>query len=104
MSWHSSVRTKTNHHLSALRASAILSPGRILAGRFVIKAELGRGAAGQVFRAYDRATKTKVALKLVRAHVASRRSALDRLGREVQHAREVQHPNVCRVYELHEGD
>src|SRR4029079_15556269 len=41
-----------------------------------------------------------LALKVGPSELIGRRSALLRLGREVRHARDVQHPNVCRVFEL----
>src|SRR5688572_23426543 len=97
------VPTRSDHRLRGISPAIALARGDVLADRYVIKSELGRGAVGQVFKAYDRATKTSVALKVVRPEVAGRRSALDRFGREVRHAREVQHANVCRVFELHES-
>jgi serine/threonine protein kinase/tetratricopeptide (TPR) repeat protein len=96
--------TESDPALIALKSPARLARGDVLAGRYVIQAELGMGASGRVFRAHDRATRTNVALKLVRGEVTGRRGALARLGREVRHAREVQHPNVCRVFELHQSD
>jgi serine/threonine protein kinase/tetratricopeptide (TPR) repeat protein len=81
-----------------------IGPGRVLAGRYFLEAELGRGAVGVVFRAYDRAIQTRVAIKVVRPEIAGRRSWLGQLGREVRHARDVQHPNVCRIFELAEAD
>jgi eukaryotic-like serine/threonine-protein kinase len=77
---------------------------QLLAGRYLLESELGQGGVGRVFKAYDSATRTQVALKVVRPEIAGRRRWLQRLGREVRHAREVQHPNVCRIFELVEAD
>jgi serine/threonine protein kinase len=84
--------------------SARLGRGDVLANRYRLGGELGRGAVGTVFRAHDLATQTQVALKVVHPEIAGRRSWLGRLGREVQHARDVQHINVCRIFELVESD
>ena len=81
-----------------------IGPGHILAARYRLEVELGRGAVGAVFRVYDIATQTRVALKLLRPEVAGRRGWWGPLGREVRHAREVVHPNVCRIFELVEAD
>src|SRR6185503_2080790 len=43
-----------------------------------------------------------VALKMVRDS-ADTQALLERLRREVQLARSVTHPNVCRAFDLHEG-
>jgi serine/threonine protein kinase len=99
-----SLRTQIDHDLRGVGRPVLVGSGDLLAGRYLIKGELGRGGVAQVFRAYDQATRTSVALKIVRSDLAGRRSALDRLGLEVRHARAVQHPNVCRVFELHESN
>lgn len=96
--------TEADESLRGLRAHPVLVRGSVLAGRYVIGATLGKGGTGQVFRAFDRATRTDVALKIVRPEVSGRRSAFERLGREVRHAREVQHRNVCRVFDLSQAD
>ena len=104
MSRPPALRTEIDRQLFAIGAPVLPSRGDVLAARYVIEGELGGGGTGTVFRAYDSATKSDVALKLFRREGAGRQSGLDRLGREVRHAREVQHPNVCRVFELHESE
>jgi serine/threonine protein kinase/tetratricopeptide (TPR) repeat protein len=103
MSKRVSTRTRTDHGPRGLRPAAVLARGDILANRYVIRSGLGRGGTGEVFKTYDRATKSVVALKVLRAGRGSERNTLDRLGQEVRHARAVHHPNVCRVFELHES-
>jgi eukaryotic-like serine/threonine-protein kinase len=96
--------TKTDDHGDLQTIPATVSWNRILAGRYELEAQIGRGGFGIVFRAYDRATESRVALKLVHPEIAGRRSWLSHLGREVRHAREVHHPNVCRIFELVEAE
>src|SRR5689334_10303471 len=96
--------TQPVHGLRVLRESHVLARGRLFAGRYVMEAEVGSGAVGRVFRAYDQATKTRIALKVVKTELAGRRSWVERLGREVRHARDVHHPNVCRIFDLGEAE
>ena len=54
---------------------------------------------GEVYKAFDVILNQTVALKfLTPAHISD--AALLRLRNEVRIARQVSHPNVCRVYDL----
>ena len=63
-------------------------------------AELGRGAAGVVFRARDRATGAKVAVKILTGHTQPTDEVAQRLRLEVRAAWKVTHPAVVRIYDL----
>src|SRR4051812_11605582 len=89
---------------AGLRGDAAVSQGHEIGWRYRIAEQLGCGGVGRVFRAYDRATEMEVALKVVRHEVSGRRSWRGLLGGEVRHARLVQHPNVCRIFDLGEAD
>jgi tetratricopeptide (TPR) repeat protein len=84
----------------AARCPAPIEVGGVIAERYEIERILGEGGAGRVFRAIDRTLGQPVALKVLRPERASDRSWIRRLAREVRVARAIQHPNVCRVYEL----
>jgi eukaryotic-like serine/threonine-protein kinase len=58
---------------------------------------------GAVHEATDVMLQSGVALKVIRGRIATDATAMERLRREVQLARRVSHPNVCRVYELYEA-
>jgi serine/threonine protein kinase len=58
---------------------------------------------GEVYEARDLRLQSTVALKTVRSARVSDGALLDRLTREVTLARSISHPNVCRVYDLHEA-
>ena len=76
-----------------------LEPGTVLAGRYRILGLLGRGGMGEVYKAFDVILSQIVALKfLAPAHIGE--AALVRFRNEVRIARQVSHPNVCRVYDL----
>jgi serine/threonine-protein kinase len=78
------------------------APGQSFGDRYTIIEEIGAGGMGQVYKAVDRKLGKPVALKLIRPHVAARGGAPERFRRELALAREVTHPNVCRVHDLGE--
>ena len=59
---------------------------------------------GEVYRADDLKLGQPVALKFLPRHLASDKDRLDRFYAEVRIARQVSHPNVCRVYDVGEID
>jgi serine/threonine-protein kinase len=77
-------------------------PGTLLAERYRIIGWLGRGGMGEVYRATDIRLGQTVALKFLPEATASDPAALVRFHNEVRIARQVTHPNVCRVYDLGE--
>lgn len=79
-----------------------LAEGSLLAGRYEIHAELGRGGMGQVWKAKDRELGEWVAIKTVlrQPGVAAADRDEERLVREVQICRRITHPNVVRVFDL----
>jgi Protein kinase domain len=79
-----------------------LAPGSVIAGRFRIIERQGRGAMGEVYRADDLKLGQRVALKFLPANLSQDPRALARFHAEVRHARQVSHPNVCRVYDIGE--
>jgi len=81
-----------------------LPPGVVLAGRYRIVGLLGRGGMGEVYRADDLKLRQPVALKFLPPSVAGDPGRLARFYDEVRIAREVSHPNVCRVHDLGEAD
>ncbi|MBY0507919.1 MAG: protein kinase [Bryobacteraceae bacterium] len=80
-----------------------LEPGETLAGRFVIIRRLGAGGMGEVYEAEDRNLGSRLAVKIIRAEIARDPQVLARFRREVNLARQVTHPNVCRVFDLAHG-
>ena len=80
------------------------APGLIIAGRYRIVSPLGRGGMGEVYRADDLRLSTSVALKFLPVSRSLDPVWRDRLLREVKVARQVTHPNVCRVFDLADHD
>lgn len=79
-------------------------PGSLVGERYRIVAMLGRGGMGEVYRADDLKVGQSVALKFLPARFAGDAERLGRLRGEVRAARDVSHPNVCRVYDIGEAD
>jgi serine/threonine-protein kinase len=78
------------------------SPGTVLGGRYRIVGRLGKGGMGEVFRADDLKLGQPVALKFLPPDVDRDPARLTQLHTEVRLARQVSHPNVCRVYDIDE--
>ncbi|HEY3350933.1 MAG TPA: serine/threonine-protein kinase [Thermoanaerobaculia bacterium] len=85
-------------------APDVLAPGSVFAGRFRIVGLIGRGGMGEVYRADDLKLGHVVALKFLPVRLAPDRSWVERFYAEVRHARQISHPNVCRVYDVGEAD
>ncbi|HUR20343.1 MAG TPA: serine/threonine-protein kinase [Vicinamibacterales bacterium] len=79
-------------------------PGTLLGGRYRIVGRLGKGGMGEVFRADDLKLGQPVALKFLPPGVDRDPALLAQLHGEVRMARQVSHPNVCRVYDIDEVD
>ncbi len=79
-------------------------PGTVLASRYRIIGLLGRGGMGEVYRADDLKLAQPVALKFLPENLARDHSMLERFHREVRIARQISHPNVCRMFDIGEGD
>jgi eukaryotic-like serine/threonine-protein kinase len=80
------------------------TPGTVLAERYRIIGLIGRGGMGEVYRADDLKLGQPVALKFLPKHLSADKGRLERFFAEVRNARQVAHPNVCRVYDIAEID
>jgi serine/threonine protein kinase len=77
-----------------------LAPGAVVAGRYEIIEELGRGGMGQVFRVRDRELDEVVALKTLKPRSDLSQVARNRFLLEIKLSRKITHPNVVRVFDL----
>lgn len=74
--------------------------GENIAGRFRVVRFIGRGGMGEVYEVEDLDLGVRVAIKTVRPEISSHPNAIERFKREINLARKVTHPNVCRTFEL----
>ena len=77
-------------------------PGTKLADRYRIVSMLGRGGMGEVYRADDLRLGQTVALKFLPRELAKDPKRLEYFHQEVKLARQISHPNICRVYDIGE--
>src|SRR5688572_12936998 len=80
------------------------APGTLLGGRYRIIERRGRGGMGEDYLADDLKLVQPVALKFLPADIDRDPTRLTQLHTEVRIARQVSHPNVCRVYDIDEID
>src|ERR1035438_2249625 len=83
---------------NAAGAEQPFEPGQRLDNRFRIVRELARGGMGIVYEAMDEKLDRRIAIK------CARRGFRKRLPPEVRNAREISHPNVCKIFEFHTAD
>jgi hypothetical protein len=94
--------TRARSSASAALEQERFPPGTLIANRYRIVAQLGRGGMGEVFRAEDLILGQQVALKFLPQTATQNINLLTRFYDEVRIARQVTHPNVCRVYDIGE--
>jgi eukaryotic-like serine/threonine-protein kinase len=70
---------------------------------YAIESELGRGGMGIVFRAKDTKLNRTVALKVLPAGALASEDDRARFRREAQASAQLNHPNVCHVYQVDEA-
>ncbi|HTM19510.1 MAG TPA: serine/threonine-protein kinase, partial [Kofleriaceae bacterium] len=82
------------------RDDAPLRAGDVVGERARIVAPLGAGGMGRVYLADDLLTGQKVAVKLLRGHIAADGEALGRFVAEAAAAAEVSHPGIIRTFHV----
>src|SRR5216684_1504731 len=80
------------------------TPGQMILERYRVVALAGRGGMGEVYRAEDLKLGQIVALKFLPEMLSQDAAALARFHAEVRTARQVSHPNVCRVFDIGDAD
>lgn len=82
-------------------ADAGFAPGSVIANRYLVVRELGRGGMGVVYLVQDQQLRGKdVALKLISASLTANENARERFVQEVLAAQELSHPNIVKVFHL----
>ncbi len=86
--------------LGSLSMPGRVQPGALLAERFKVIRFRARGGMGEVYEAEDLELRTPVAIKAIRPEIADYPGMLDRFRREVHLAKQVTHPNACRIFDI----
>jgi eukaryotic-like serine/threonine-protein kinase len=79
---------------------SVFQTGDIVAFRFRIVRYLARGGMGELYEAEDLELRGRVALKTSLSTIADDEASIALFKREVHLARQVTHPNVCRIYDV----
>ncbi|MGQ9800642.1 MAG: protein kinase domain-containing protein [Candidatus Saccharicenans sp.] len=78
--------------------------GQLIAGKYQILRQAGKGGMGLVFEAQDVRLKRSVALKFLPAELLGEERARERFIHEAQAASALDHPNICNIYEIGETE
>lgn len=79
----------------------VLEAGSVLASRYAIETEVGRGGLGIVYRALDRVIGETVAIKILRPELADAH-AFEQLKLELRITRRLSHRNIVRTHDIGE--
>ena len=82
----------------------IFSSGDLIADRYRVLRAIARGGMGEVYEVQDRELHGRVALKVISLKSAAKPNAAEMFRREITLARQVTHPNVCRIYDIGHHD
>jgi serine/threonine protein kinase len=81
---------------------ALGEPSNKKFGRYQIRAEIGHGGMGKVYRAYEPSLKREVALKTVLK--GSDALLVKRFSKEVETMAKLSHPNIVKIFDVGEVD
>jgi dienelactone hydrolase/predicted Ser/Thr protein kinase len=82
----------------------VISKDSLVAGKYRIVEEIGRGGMGIVYRAEDIRLKRDVALKFLPPHLADSAELRERFLIEAQAAAALSHSNICVIHEVGESE
>jgi serine/threonine-protein kinase len=79
---------------------SVFRTGDVVAFRFRIVRYLAKGGMGELYEAEDLELRERIALKTILSHISADERSILMFKREVHLARQVTHPNVCRIYDV----
>ncbi|MCB9596152.1 MAG: serine/threonine protein kinase [Sandaracinaceae bacterium] len=79
-------------------------PGTVIAGKYEIQRELGRGATAVVYEAYHQFLRREVALKILHLHMMTQTEVVERFAREAASLASISHPAIVAVLDAGEYD
>src|SRR5687768_5114733 len=69
-------------------------------GRYEIRAAIGAGGMGEVYRAYDPKISREVAIKVLPTEFSADQERVARFEHEAQAAGMLNHPNILAIYDV----
>ena len=82
----------------------VISKDALIAGKYRIVEEIGRGGMGVVYKAEDIKLQRTVALKFLPPHLADSDELKERFLIEARAAAALSHPNICVIHEVGEDE
>jgi len=82
----------------------IISKDDVIAGKYRVIEEIGRGGMGVVYKAEDIKLQRTVALKFLPPHLADSEELKERFLIEARAAAALSHPNICVIHEVGESE
>jgi serine/threonine-protein kinase len=79
--------------------SGRIPSGTILAGKYEVIRELGRGGMASVYEATNVDIGKRVAIKLLAGHLATSQTVVERFLREARAVTSIKSPHICDVYD-----
>lgn len=76
------------------------SPGYIIANRYKVEKQIGKGAFGVVVLVTDMMVNEEIILKFLNAHMSSDENIIQRFIHELRYARKITHENIIRIYDF----
>jgi serine/threonine protein kinase len=80
------------------------SEGQLIAGRYDLVREIGRGVTGHVFVAWDRHLERELAVKVLDSAVSSDPEIVSRFDLEIRYTSRLNHPGIVNVFEAAETE
>ncbi|HJZ67116.1 MAG TPA: protein kinase, partial [Blastocatellia bacterium] len=94
--------------LESLREMFVVDPAEAMSGKvigsFKIESHLGHGGMGTVYLAWHQKLDKRVAIKFLPPYLEADELAKRRLIREAKAAAQLDHPNICAIYDVAEHD
>lgn len=72
--------------------------------QYLIKEKIGAGGQGTVYKATDTKLNRPVVIKVLPPELTAKTSNFKRFEREAQLCSQLDHPNICTIYDFHEAD
>ena len=82
----------------------VLTKGSLVAGKYRVREEIGRGGMGVVYEAEDTKLARRVAIKVLPEIFTADPERLARFEREARVLASLNHPNIAAIYGVEEAD
>ncbi|MBK8812076.1 MAG: protein kinase [Acidobacteria bacterium] len=72
--------------------------------QYLIKEKIGAGGQGTVYKALDTKLNRTIVVKILPPELTAKTANFKRFEREAQLCSQLDHPNICTIYDFHEAD